>query len=235
MTSGLEGHILAVNAGTAGKLQYGRRAIETALVKTPINGRVPVTSLGLPGDEHVYEDHGGPDMALLAYPHEHYAHWVRLGLDLPPTGAMGENLTVTGLVEPDVHVGDIFEVGSCMVQVSQPRAPCYKLSARYGRRDMPVIVQNTGYTGYLMRVLVEGDIGAGDTLRLVERQPHGVTVAEAGRVVNVDRNDVEAARRIVDLEALGGSVRRKLRQRIESNEFVGLDSERLFVHDPEEP
>ncbi len=185
--------------------------------------------LGVDGDEHVYEDHGGPDMALLAYPVEHYAHWRALGLELPDAGALGENLTVAGLPETAVHLGDTFAVGSTLVQVAQPRTPCYKLAARFGRKDMPLLVQDTGYTGYLLRVLVEGDIGAGDEMRLVERQSHGVTVAEAGRVVNVDRNDLATARRVLAVDALGSSVRRKLEGRVRSGEQVGLDAERLFL------
>ena len=73
----------------------------------------------MPGDEHVYEDHGGPDMALLAYPHEHYADWRSVGLTLPDAGAFGENLTVTGLPETAVHLGDTFAVGTAVVQVAQ--------------------------------------------------------------------------------------------------------------------
>src|SRR6478609_1914096 len=130
MTSALTGRVLAVSAGTSMTLAHGRRTMQTAIVKEPIADRVRIGVLGVPGDEHVYEDHGGPDMALLAYPAEHYAHWRGLGLELPDVGALGENLTTTGLVETDVHIGDTFTVGTTLVQVCQPRAPCYKLAAR---------------------------------------------------------------------------------------------------------
>ena len=185
----------------------------------------------MPGDEHVYEDHGGPDMALLAYPYEHYAHWRSVGLTLPDAGALGENLTVTGLPETAVHLGDTFAVGTAVVQVAQPRTPCYKLAARFGRKDMPVMVQDTGFTGYLLRVLEEGTIGAGDEMRLVDREPHGVTVAVAGRVVNVDRNDLDTARRVLAVASLGSSVRRKLEGRVRAGDRVGVDTERLFLAD----
>ena len=109
-----------------------------------------------------------------------------------------------------MHIGDTFAVGTAVVQVAQPRTPCYKLAARFGRKDMPVLVQDSGFTGYLLRVLQEGSIGAGDEMRLVARQAHGVTVAVAGRVVNVDRNDLDTARLVLACEALGASVRRKL-------------------------
>lgn len=232
MCNTLDGRVRAVSAGRRSRLAHGRRTIETAFVKSPIGHRVGVTVLGVPGDDHVYEDHGGPDMALLAYPFEHYAHWRGLGLDLADDGALGENLTVTGLTETDVHLGDVFELGSAVIQVNQPRTPCYKLAARFGRQDMPVLVQDTGYTGYLLRVLTEGEIGAGDAMRLIDRQAHGVTVADASRVVNVDRNDIDGARRVLGVEALGSSVRRKLAGRVASSEPVGLDVERLFL-DPD--
>lgn len=229
----LSGTVVAVSAGRAATLAHGRRTVETAFVKHPLAGRVAVGRLGIDGDEHVYDDHGGPDMALLVYSHDHYPYWRSLGLDLPEAAAFGENLTVTGLVETDVHLGDVFRVGTAVVEVCQPRSPCYKIAARYGRRDLPVLVQDTGFIGYLLRVLVDGDVGAGDEMVLVERRPHGVTVAEAGRVVNVDRNDVAGARRVLAVEALGSSVRRKLAARVASAERVGLDAERLFLADDE--
>lgn len=226
----LTGTVLAVCAGATTTMSHGRRSTQTGFLKAPIAGPAEVTTLGIATDEHVYEDHGGPDMALLAYPHEHYAHWRGLGLSLPDVGALGENLTVTGLTESDVHLGDVFTVGTAVVQACQPRTPCYKLGIRFGRKDMPVLVQDTGYTGYLLRVLTPGHIAAGDTLTLVARSDHGVTVAAAGRAINVDRNDLDAARRTLAVDALGSSVRRKLQQRVDAGaaQQLGLDVERLF-------
>ena len=231
----LVGHVRAVCVGSVAALSLGRRSIETAFVKTPVEGSLRVGELGFPGDEHVYEDHGGPDMAALVYPFEHYSYWRERGLDLPAAGAFGENLTVTGLVETDVHLGDVFEVGRSVVQVAQPRAPCYKIGARFGDRRLPVTAQNEGLIGYLLRVLVEGDVGAGDSMRLIDRGSHGVTVAEAGRVANVDRNDLEAAARVLAVDALGSSTRRKLTARVASQVEAGLDVDRLFVPEDRPP
>jgi len=231
----LVGHVRAVCVGEVGALTLGRRSIESAFVKTPVEGPLLLGELGFPGDEHVYKDHGGPDMAALVYPFEHYSYWRESGLDLPEAGAFGENLTVTGLVESDVHLGDIFEVGTSVVQVTQPRAPCYKIAACYGDRDLSITVQDEGLIGYLLRVLVEGDVSAGDAMRLVDRDSHGVTVAEAGRVANVDRNDLEAAARVLEVDALGSSTRRKLTARMASHVEVGLDADRLFVPEDSAP
>ena len=231
----LVGHVRAVCVGSVAALTLGRRSVETAFVKTPVEGSLRLGELGFPGDEHVYEDHGGPDMAVLVYPFEHYAYWRERGLDLPAAGAFAENLTITGLVEIDVHLGDVFEVGTSVVQVTQPRAPCYKIGARYGDRSLSITVQNVGFIGYLMRVLAEGDVSAGDSMRLVDRGSHGVTVAEAGRVANVDRNDLEAAERVLAVDALGSSTRRKLTARVASQVEVGLDVARLFLPDDGPP
>lgn len=227
----MRGVVHAVCAGPRQRISFGTRTTDTAIVKTPIAGPVFVGRLGIATDDHVYEDHGGPDMALLAYPVEHYTYWRSEGLRLPEAGAFGENLTVSGLPETAVHLGDVFEVGSAVVQVCQPRTPCYKLAIRFGRRDMPVVVQDTGFTGYLLRVLTEGSIGAGDEMRLVQREPHGVTVSFAGRAVNVDRNDLAAARRVLEVASLGASVRRTLTARLGSGATVGLDQARLFGDD----
>lgn len=231
----LVGHVRAVCIGSVAALTLGRHSVETAFVKTPVEGSLRLCELGFPGDEHVYEDHGGPDMAALVYPFEHYTYWRELGLDLPPAGAFAENLTVTGLVETDVHLGDVFEVGTSVVQVTQPRAPCYKIGARYGDRKLSITVQNAGLIGYLLRVLAEGNVRAGDSMRLVDRGSHGVTVAEAGRVANVDRNDLEAAERVLAVDALGSSTRRKLTARVASQVEVGLDVDRLLLPDEGPP
>jgi MOSC domain-containing protein YiiM len=96
--------------GAVGVLDRGARPVRSAMVKVPVEGPVALGVLGLPGDEHVYEHHGGPDMALLVYSHDHHASWRAQGLDLPDAGAFGENLTVDGLVEDDVWLGDTFTV-----------------------------------------------------------------------------------------------------------------------------
>lgn len=226
----LAGRVTAVSVGRRSELATGRRRIESAFVKSPVAGRVRLTRLGFVGDEHVYEDHGGPDMAVLVYSIDHYPYWRALGLDLPHAGAFGENLTVTGLGEVEVHLGDVFEVGSAVVQVCQPRSPCFKLAARYGRKDMAVLVQDSGFTGYLLRVLTEGDVARGDEMTLVQRDTgHDVTVTEAGRIVNVDRNDHEGTRRLLEVEALGASVRKALTARVRSGVELGFDTERLLL------
>ncbi len=178
-------------------------------------------------------------MAVLLYPIEHYTYWAELGIDLPELGAFAENLTVSGLAETDVNIGDVFQVTSprldpeskpVRLQVCQPRSPCYKIAARYGRKDLPALVQETGFIGYLARVLSEGDVAAGDSLQLVERTS-SISVTEAGRIANVDRNDYDGARRILDIETLGSSTRVMLEARLKEKAELGLHTARLVLPD----
>lgn len=220
---------MAVSVGRACELVDGARRIRTAFVKHPAAGPVRLTFDGLEGDEHVYRFHGGPDMALLVYSHDHYRYWQEVcHLDLPVASAWGENLTVEGLTESDVCIGDVFSAGDCVIQVTQPRAPCYKLAARYGVKEMAAMVQETGFTGYLARVLRTGTLFPGQILSLVTREGHGVRVAEAGRVLNVDTADLDAARRILELESLGSVARRTLQSRLRKPPAPGPDVERLY-------
>lgn len=207
-------HVISVATGTVGMLTRGSRVTRTAFVKTPVAGPMTLRFDGFDGDEHVYQHHGGPDMAALVYSFDHYPAWEsELGRRLP-VPSFGENLTVSGFTEGDVHLGDVIAIGAAVVQVSQPRTPCHKLAAAFGIEDMAVRVQDTGRTGYLVRVLEEGPVAAGDTVRLIDRPDHGMSVAEAGRIVNVSTSDLDAARRVLAIDSLGGAVRRTLEARV---------------------
>ena len=230
MSGELRGRVAAVCVGEVGELDSSGRAIASAFVKRSVEGQVRVHRLGVEGDEHAYGGHGGEDGAVLVYSRDHYPFWRDLGVDIPDAGAFAENLTVEGLTEAEVHLGDTFEVGSCTVQISEPRSPCYKIAARYGRKDISIVVQDTGFTGYLMRVLEEGDVAAGDEMRLVDRDTsHGWTVAGAGRIINVDRNDIDGAERLLGVDALSAGIKRSLAARIARRERLGLDLDRLYL------
>jgi MOSC domain-containing protein YiiM len=224
----LNARIRALNVGRAGVIRRGDEEIKTAFLKQPVDGALPLRELGFDGDEHVYEFHGGPDKAVLAYSHDHYAFWRdRHGLDLPESAAFGENLTVEGITEETVHLGDVFDVGTAVVQVTQPRAPCFKIAARYGVGKMSLYVQQTGYTGILFRVLQEGEVRAGQELRLRSRLSHGISVATANRVVNVDRRDLQGAHELLATPDLPRLLQDDLSRRLEAG-GLGEDRERLY-------
>jgi MOSC domain-containing protein YiiM len=149
---------------------WDRPVPPSGIRKHPITGDVDVDHLGIPGDEQADVHHGGRDKALCVYPTSNYVHWAQiLGRnDLEP-GAFGENLAVDGATEDDVCIGDTYRVGTAVVQVSQPRSPCWKLTARWA---IPAIdVQDRGLTGWYLRVLQPGRLRAGDPMELLDR-PH---------------------------------------------------------------
>jgi len=167
-------NVLALYAGRAGSLATSKGTVRTAIAKTPVAGRAGVDVDGLAGDEQISPGHGGPDRALCVYPHEHYAHW---GARIAP--AFGENITSAGVLETDTLIGDVWRIGTALVQVSQPRSPCYKVAARLGIPDLVVQARRLAFTGLHLRVLEPGSIAAGDAIELVSCAPHGVTVADA--------------------------------------------------------
>jgi MOSC domain-containing protein YiiM len=178
--------------------------VRTGIFKQPVAGPVTVRTLNLDGDGQAdLENHGGVDKAVYAYPAEHYGIWAeRLKRSPFPYGQFGENLTVAGMVETDVHIGDVYRVGGALLQVAQPRAPCYKLALKMGRPWFPREFLRSGRVGFYLRVLAEGPVQAGDAIERVEREPEILTVREASRLRYLDPEDVEGARRALRVRAL---------------------------------
>jgi MOSC domain-containing protein YiiM len=153
----------------------------TAFLKEPVLGPVWVESRGVQGDQHADPRfHGGLEKAVLAYSAEHYPAWrAELGLPDMPFGAFAENLTIAGLDETSVRLGDVFDIGEARLQVTQPRGPCVKIARHWERRDLTARVVRTGRTGWYLRVLIEGHVEPGDPVRLFERLDGTPSVAEA--------------------------------------------------------
>ena len=159
--------VVSVNVGTPAPLPGTEGAVISGIVKTPVAGRVAVAPTNLAGDGQAdLTVHGGPDKAVYAYPHEHYARWAaELSRDdLEPGRFFGENITTEGLDEDDVHIGDRFRVGTALLEVSQPRVPCYKLAIRMGDGAFARPFLASGRTGFYLRVVEEGDVAAGDAI-----------------------------------------------------------------------
>jgi len=154
-------------------VDYTRPGTRSAIDKRPLHGVVAIDALGLAGDEQGdHRVHGGPDKAIHHYPADHYPDWAReLGTHplLEAGGAFGENLSTVGWTESDVCLGDRFTLGTATVEISQLRQPCWKLSDRFGVKDMARRVQDTGRTGWYYRVLAPGQVAAGDLLVLQAR------------------------------------------------------------------
>lgn len=172
--------LVSVNVGTPREVFAGDRVVRTAIFKEPVAGRVAIRGHNLEGDRQAdLRVHGGPRKALYAYPSEHYAFWTAELPDLAlPYGSFGENLTIEGLVEEDIHAGDRLEIGSAQLVVTQPREPCFKLGIRFGRDDIVKRFWASGRSGFYLQVAVEGDVAAGDAITLVERHPEAPTIRQ---------------------------------------------------------
>ncbi|WP_122341802.1 MOSC domain-containing protein [Pseudomonas caricapapayae] len=152
---------------------YTRPGIKSAIDKKPLPGPTAICSLGIIGDEQGdTRIHGGPDKAIHHYPRDHYKNWLTELGPLPilhAPGAFGENFSTSGWTEGDVCYGDIIQAGTALLEISQGRLPCWKLNDRFGVPDMALRVQSTGRSGWYYRVISEGIIKPGDSLKLVER------------------------------------------------------------------
>lgn len=169
-----------MNVGRAETLSWRGRSRATGINKRPVDGLVWIGPNGLEGDVQVDRaDHGGAEKAVYIYPAEHYAYW-RERLEDPdlPYGAFGENLTVTGLDEAGVHVGDELAVGAATLVALQPRLPCATLAMRMRRADMQKVFLRSGRTGFYLGVKDEGEVCAGDPVSVVYRDPHAVRIAD---------------------------------------------------------
>lgn len=209
------GNIVSLQIGKPQVINFDGQEINTGIYKAPVNQPIFLSSLHFAGDGQAdLVHHGGVDKAVCVYCFEHYPYWEgELGKSLEP-GAFGENITVTGLLEQDVYLGDIFQLGEALVQISQPRRPCYKLAKRHARADLPVLVQETGYTGYYFRVLKEGMVSPRDTIKLKERPVKSISVADANQIMYRDRNNREAIEQILAVESLSASWQRTFQKRL---------------------
>jgi MOSC domain-containing protein YiiM len=173
--------VVGVQVAQARKALIGGRAILTAIHKTAVNGAVPVLALGLQGDEQAdLSVHGGLEKAVYAYPSEHYPFWNDArdkagvsGLDSPiEFGAIGENLTLHGLREDDVWVGDILKFAHCSLRVEQPREPCFKFNAAMGFSTAVKAMALSGHCGFYLSVVTSGTIQAGESFALIPGPRH---------------------------------------------------------------
>lgn len=194
------------------------RTWTTGFYKDPVTGPIRMTTTNLDGDGQAdLENHGGRDKAVLAYSEAHYDYW-RTTLNIPtlPFGAFGENLTIAHLTEATVCIGDIWTVGDeVVVQVSQPRQPCWKLARRWRVKTLALQVQQNGYTGWYFRVLNEGMVDSGMPMTLLDRPYPDWTVERANRVMHHDTHDLHTAAELAALPLLAASWQLTLNRRVD--------------------
>ena len=209
--------LVSVNIGHPREVIYKGKTVTTGIFKEPVEGRIRLRTLNLDGDRQAdLSVHGGLSKAAYGYPIEHYAYWRAEfpGMNLP-WGMFGENFTTEGLREDSVNIGDRFRIGSAEVMVTEPRLPCYKLAAKFGRDDIIKRFLHSGRTGFYFAVMQEGEVGTGDGIELVSRDEHSVTVADITRLYVREKDDVGTLRRAVQVTALPESWRVYFGKRIE--------------------
>ncbi|WP_436874709.1 6-hydroxyaminopurine reductase [Kosakonia sacchari] len=199
-----------------GKIRDYHGSRPSAIAKLQVEGELTLTETGIAGDEQAEKSyHGGADRALCHYPREHYAHWAQMfpqqaALFCAP--AFGENLSTSGLTEKNVFIGDIFRWGDALIQVTQPRSPCFKLNFHFGISDMSTQMQSSGRTGWLYRVIAGGNVSAEAPLELVSRVSD-VSVYDAAAIAWFQPFDDEQYHRLLSAAGLSASWTRTMQKR----------------------
>jgi MOSC domain-containing protein YiiM len=227
--------LVSVNTGMPCEVRWHGRIVTTGIFKEPVDGRVALRRLNLDGDRQAdLTVHGGAHKAVYCYSLAHYEYWKKefaaqktgglaewAGRELP-MGMFGENFTIIddggkGSLEESVHLGDRFSVGTAHVAVTQPRLPCYKLGVRFGSDDRVKRFLPSGRTGFYVTVLREGEVGAGDEMKLMEREANAVAVSEITRLYVAKRfgeAEIRAVRRALRVEELPESWKEYFRDRL---------------------
>jgi len=183
------GQLISLNLARAQPLKVGPRSVMSGIGKRPVSGRVDVQPLGIEGDEQADPSvHGGLAKAVYAYPHEHYPLWRTLRAqaqvslwdeELAP-GFMGENLTITGLLEADAYIGDVLRFPHCALAVSEPRYPCFKFDAVMGFKQAGKMMVQSGTCGFYLAVREPGNLASGEAF-MIEPGPREVSISELFR------------------------------------------------------
>ncbi len=181
-----EARVRSIQVGRVAPL--GPRGVSSAYVKHAIDGPVAVTAMGLVGDEQAdLTVHGGPDKAVYGYAAAHYAAWAndfpRHGTDFV-AGAMGENLTIDGMSEADLCVGDLHRIGSATLQLCQPRQPCFKFALRFEDPSLPKAMVRNGRSGWYYRVVETGIIAPGQAVERIGRPNPEFAFARLVEIIN---------------------------------------------------
>ena len=196
--------LLSINVSAPKEVPYEGKTLLTGIYKEPIEGQVMLHTMGLDGDGQAdLKAHGGTYKAVYVYSHDHYASWSQeLGRDDFSYGQFGENFTVQGMLETDVLIGSIYRLGDVLVQVTQPRVPCFKLAHKMGIPTFVKTFMQSERTGFYLRVLEEGNVRAGDTFELVTPDPVGMSVRDIFYLLYFDKTNIEQVQRAVQIEGM---------------------------------
>jgi MOSC domain-containing protein YiiM len=216
------GKVLSVNVGAVREFEYGGRPAKSAIWKSPVVGRIAVRSVNLAGDDQAdRKAHGGPDKVVYAYAVEDAAWWEQeIGRALA-YGEFGENLTTEGIEVNDALVGERWQIGTVVLEVSEPRIPCWRLGVRMNDKIFPRRFTEAMRPGAYCRLVVEGDVGAGDEIRIVEKPDHDLTIRDVFRIYTHDRHEVE---RLLAVPRMSASWRRWAADVLQTTEHRPTDA-----------
>lgn len=193
----------------------GTRVISTSIFKTPVEGIVAVRGHNIEGDRQAdLRVHGGPYKAVYLYPSEHYPFWTQeLDVSELPFGAFGENLTTIGLSEDEICIGDRFRVGTAILQVTQPRMPCFKLGLRFGRPDMVKRFWQNGLPGIYFSIVQEGEVARENVIEKIADGPERITLTDVVRLYKGEEWSSDLRERALR-SPLRGSWKRDIQSRL---------------------
>jgi len=208
--------LISLNVGLPRIVESNGEPVATGIFKDPKQGPVMLRTLNLDGDRQAdLTVHGGISKAVYGYPVEHYEFWRRELPDMElPFGMFGENFTTEGLFEDSLNVGDRFGIGEAELMVTEPRLPCYKLGIKFGRPDILRRFLHSRRTGFYFAVVKEGQVEAGDEIKLLSRDSNDITIADITRLYAFEKDDLDTLRRAVKLEALSDSWREYFQKQI---------------------
>jgi MOSC domain-containing protein YiiM len=206
------GRVLSVNVGTPREFEYEGRPAKSAIWKLPVKGRIAARGVNLDGDDQAdRKAHGGFDKAIYAYAIEDIRWWEQqLGRALA-YGEFGENLTTEGIDVNNALVGERWQIGTIVVEVSEPRIPCWRLGVRMNDKMFPRRFTEASQPGTYLRIIVEGDVGESDEIRVLEKPDHDLTIRDVFRIYTRDHNEVE---RLLAVPQMSESWRRWAQDRL---------------------
>lgn len=213
-------NVLSVNVGLPRTVEYNGEMISTSIFKEPVQGRVQLGTLHFDGDGQAdLKNHGGTYKAVYAYPHANYAIWSQeIGRNDLTYGQFGENLTVTELTEETVHIGDIFRMGDALLEVTQPRIPCFKLGIRMNDPGFVKRFLESNRSGFYLRVLETGTVGAGDPIERVKIGEEQMAVSVINNLRFFDKTNTSAIQRAITIPALAPGWRQAFEAMLAGNE-----------------
>ena len=208
--------LLSVNVSPPVEVMHRGKTVTTGIFKEPVNHRVMLRLMNLDGDGQAdLIAHGGIYKAAYVYSIENYDYWKQeLGRTDFAFGQFGENFTVEGMPEDEIHVGDVFRVGGALVEVTQPRVPCYKLGIRMGLSQFVKMFLASCRVGFYLRVLEEGEVGAGDIFDRVRTDPERMTVREICHLLYFDPENLRGAKKALHIRTLSPGWRRSFVERL---------------------